>query len=179
MTLKKPDHLTQSAVSGFNLRSPTLNEMQTIFKMGEDVWASGQNEADYLAACSSSKKYNCGNWHLLLNSAGNTVCSSISYELPVIYGYKTIGIGSIATPKGWRKNGYALQLLTQLTQAYREQQNTEIFILFSDIENSLYTTAGFISLPNVSEDARMMVNVTQRALPALLDFSRTHQVSYF
>jgi hypothetical protein len=179
MVIHKPEELSPSIVSGFQLRTPTSNEMDTIFKMGEDVWGSGFVEFDYLAACKLSKKYNSGNWHLLLDFNGIPVCSSISYQLPSVSGHETIGIGSIATQMCQRKKGYARQLLTQLTHSYREQQTVDTFILFSDVDSDLYLSAGFLSVGHASNDARMMINAPQSCLSSIIDFIRTHPITYF
>ena len=125
------------------IRKAAPKDLDSIYLMGIDVWSDGSTEQEYLSECRSSPKYKKGEWFALVDSQDNPVSSLITYTLTE----NAIGIGSIATPKSLRKQGYASELIRGVISHYESKEQTRIFFLFSDIESKFYEKFGFVSLP--------------------------------
>ena len=125
------------------IRKAMPEDLDSIYLMGIDVWSDGSTEKEYLSECRSSPKYKKGEWFVLVDSQDNPISSLITYMLAE----NTIGIGSIATPKSLRKQGYASELIRGVISHYESKEQTRIFFLFADIESKFYEKFEFISLP--------------------------------
>jgi hypothetical protein len=55
-------------------RSPRPDELDTVYRMGFDVWADGKDEGAYLEECRGSPKYRANEW-LMAEDAGTLVAS--------------------------------------------------------------------------------------------------------
>jgi predicted acetyltransferase len=144
------------------LREPKPNEFHQIYMMGFDVWGEGITKEDYLLTCETTPKYKKGHWYVLVSDC-TIVSSLIIYKSPhfnLPEGY--VGIGSIATPKEKRKNGYASQLIEKTIRMLKQHNTTGIY-LFSDIDPKFYEKFGFKLTEEFNpkqEDHCMLLNLS-------------------
>ena len=124
------------------LRDASLNELNQIYLMGEDAWSDGRTTAQYLEGCRTSLKYKQGFFKILTD--GEQLLSSL-----IIYDLSTerLGIGSIATPPEFRKQGYASKLVSLVADQAISEGKFDLF-LFSDIGSKYYEKLGFSVLPS-------------------------------
>jgi predicted N-acetyltransferase YhbS len=127
-------------------RKAMPSEFDQIYLMGSDVWAEG-SEADYLQACRNSSKYTRGTWYVLENELGEIISSLIIYNLSP----EQFGIGSIATLKTLRKQGYATKLISEALRHINEVSQAATVFLYSDISPEFYERFGFIRLPLLAQ----------------------------
>jgi predicted acetyltransferase len=59
---------------------------------------------------------------------------------------ETIGIGSVATPPAFRRNGYASQLIRDFL-AMKPLEAVRAVFLFSEVKPEFYGKLGFVALP--------------------------------
>ena len=130
------------------VREARDEDMMEIFKMGYDVWGDNMPLNEYIDMCRNSGKYKKGKWYVLEAADTNQLLSSlIVYDLDLIENRSTKGIGSIATSKLARRNGYAASLLKEVMHRLEKKENGSSFFLYSDIGEEYYRRLGFISLP--------------------------------
>jgi predicted acetyltransferase len=127
-------------------RIATQNEFNQIYMMGFDVWAEG-SEGEYLSECQTSSKYARGTWYVLENENGKLTSSLIVYNL----GPDQFGIGSIATPKLLRKQGYASRLISDILKKIDKDSPKASVFLYSDIEPEFYKRFNFVHIPAVAQ----------------------------
>lgn len=127
-------------------RKAKPDDLDQIYMMGFDVWSESA-ESEYLEVCRSSTKYAKVNWHVLEGENGDLVCSLIVYK----FAPDQFGIGSIATPKEWRKRGYATRLISDVLKELDESASGSKVFLYSDIDPKFYEGFGFIQLPSVAQ----------------------------
>ena len=77
------------------------------------------------------------------------ISSAISYVIPGHNNSSWIGIGSLATEVNSRKKGYGLSCLSMLLEGYEKQQATTGFVLFQDVQTSIYRSAGFVAAESI------------------------------
>jgi predicted N-acetyltransferase YhbS len=124
------------------LRKAKQDELDSIFLMGFDVWADGQNQPTYLEGCRSSKKYASGQWFVLAEDE-NLFSSLILYEIaPNIF-----GMGSIATPPTLRGQDFATRLIKEVLDRLERDLIQPIVFLYSDVNPKFYERFGFKALP--------------------------------
>lgn len=127
-------------------RKAIPSEFDQVYMMGFDVWSEG-TEPEYLTVCRTSTKYAKGTWYVLEADNGELVCSLIVYR----FSADQFGIGSIATPKNLRRQGYATQLLADvLNELAHEASGVKVF-LYSDIDPKFYEGFGFVQLPSIAQ----------------------------
>jgi predicted acetyltransferase len=124
------------------IREPKADEFEYIYKMGFDVWSSGNSLEKYLDGCRRSSKYQQGQWFILEDNNG-----LLSSLLMHSFGESIFGIGSIATEVSKRKNGYASALIEKVLENLEAEKNFKLVYLYSDIEPKFYERFGFIRLP--------------------------------
>ena len=120
------------------LRLVKREELDNVYMMGFDVWSEGQSEDEYLKSCHSSIKYQTGIWYVLADDQV-LLSSLIVYNLD----FNQIGICSIATPKKYRNQGYASELLNLLLLKLDEEFKDHTYFLYSDISSDFYLRFGF------------------------------------
>jgi predicted N-acetyltransferase YhbS len=127
---------------GMQIRNAAPEELDGIYRMGFDAWGEGSPLDTYLESCRKSRKYREGTWYVLVDGKG-TICSSL---IRYVLSQDTCGIGSLATPRERRRQGYASRLLT-LALARFETEGYGNALLFSDIDPEFYRRHGFVGLP--------------------------------
>ena len=120
--------------------------MRSIFMMGFDTWADGQDEESYIESCLKSPKYPKGKWYVL-EDQGVLVSTLITYPLLPHPECPAIGIGSIATHPTHRKRGHAAQLIREVINETEGNSPVRTFFLYSDIDPAYYEQFGFVALP--------------------------------
>lgn len=134
------------------IREATKEDIIEIFMMGYDVWGDDMPSEEYVSMCQNSSKYKKGKWYVLEATDTKELLSSlIVYELNPSEDLIVKGIGSIATPLHLRKNGYASLLVKETINELEQEENCNIFFLYSDIGTDFYKRLGFIVLPNESQ----------------------------
>jgi ribosomal protein S18 acetylase RimI-like enzyme len=123
-------------------RRATPTEFDQIYRMGSDVWCEGSEDA-YLASCRDSTKYAHGIWYVLESYDGELLSSLIVYD----FEEGRYGIGSIATPTSFRKQGHASQLLAEVVRLIEEESPGATLFLYSDIDPSFYEKFEFTRVP--------------------------------
>jgi predicted acetyltransferase len=123
------------------IRKAKSEEYDQIYLLGYDVWGEGNPVQKYLDDCRSSKKYDSGEWFVLVSD------SKIISALIVYDGYfgldnKYYGFGSIATDLKSRKKGYAKKLIHTLCDRFKNEGVNGIY-LYSDIDDEFYKKIGF------------------------------------
>jgi predicted N-acetyltransferase YhbS len=132
----------RGSTSSMQIRPAKPSEMDDIYMMGYDVWSEGKTQANYLNHCRNSPKYQRGRWYVLADDRGQPVSSLITYQLSS----DAIGIGSIATLPGLRRQGLARRLVEGVLSLVKRKGAGVVF-LFSDIHPGYYEKIGFKPLP--------------------------------
>ena len=127
-------------------RKADPGEFDQICMMGFDTWGNAVSEAEYLSGCRASPKYKKGIWYIL-EDEGELISSLIVYE----FGDNKFGIGSLATPKHLRKQGYASKLITWVIENIEKNNGNAILFLYSDIEPEFYGKFEFLKLPTEAQ----------------------------
>jgi ribosomal protein S18 acetylase RimI-like enzyme len=128
-------------MKNLSIREADQNDFDQIYLMGFDVWAEG-SAAEYLAECRSSPKYARGKWYVLENDECQLISSLIVYGL----GRNQYGIGSIATSKELRRQGYASTLISEVIRQTESMNPEAIIFLYSDIEPEFYERFNFVQV---------------------------------
>ena len=124
------------------MRDAYPNELDQVYLMGKDAWSDDMTTTQYLEECRASLKYKQGLFKILTN--GEELLSSlIVYDLSK----DRLGVGSIATPPQFRKQGYASKLVSYVAEQAISAGKLDLF-LFSDIGSEFYERLGFSVLPN-------------------------------
>lgn len=124
------------------IRKAHPHEYDDIYKMGFDVWGEQQELEIYLEECRQSPKYKQGTWYVLADERGLLYSSLIKYS----FTEEACGIGSIATPLAFRKQGHASELIKKSLELF-EREGIKRTFLFSDIGAVFYEKFGFLQLP--------------------------------
>jgi len=128
------------------IRKAKQIEFDQIYMMGFDVWAEGGKD-EYLTECRTSQKYARGSWYVLENEDDKLVSSLIVYD----FGQNQYGIGSIATPKELRKQGYASALISDVIREIENISAEATIFLYSDIEPEFYERFDFVKVPTSAQ----------------------------
>ena len=124
-----------------NIRPAQETDLNQIYMMGFDVWSGNATVEEYLNSCRDSKKYSQGRW-IVLEKDGALLSSLIIYEL----NKEWAGIGSIATPKECRRQGFAAELIAGVITQLKSSAELSTVFLFSDINPTYYNRFGFVAL---------------------------------
>ena len=124
-----------------NIRSAQETDLNQIYMMGFDVWSGNATVEEYLNSCRDSKKYSQGRW-MILEKDGALLSSLIIYDL----NREWAGIGSIATPKELRRQGFAAELISGVIKQLQSSSELSTVFLFSDINPAYYNRFGFEAL---------------------------------
>lgn len=124
------------------IRKAHPHEYDDIYKMGFDVWGEEQELEIYLEGCRQSPKYKQGTWYVLVDERGLLYSSLIKY----LFTEEVCGIGPIATPLAFRKQGHASELIEKSLELFEREGIKRIF-LFSEIGAAFYEKFGFLQLP--------------------------------
>ncbi|WP_203362989.1 GNAT family N-acetyltransferase [Bacillus sp. REN10] len=131
------------------IREATSDEMNEVYMMGYDVWGDDLPSNDYINMCSESSKYKKGRWYVLEETNTKELLSSlIIYELPSSEGFIARGIGSIATPRRLRQNGYASLLIKEVIAELEQHENCNLCFLYTDIGTTFYKQLQFLEIPS-------------------------------
>ncbi|NIY93783.1 GNAT family N-acetyltransferase [Vibrio diazotrophicus] len=127
------------------LRKAKVSELDIVYSMGFDVWNDGQPFEEYLTDCQNSKKYQSGNWYVLV--AGEQLVSSL-IVYSGLFGLKegSFGIGSFATIFEHRNKGYGSTLINLVKRELFKNPSCNSIYLHSDIERQYYENLGFVSV---------------------------------
>ncbi len=123
-------------------RSPRPDELDTVYRMGFDVWAEGKDETAYLAECRASPKYRANEW-CVAEDAGTLVASLLIHR----FDDEVFGIGSLATPPESRGKGFASELIQYTIDRLEKKDGATLIYLYADIDPEFYTRFGFRALP--------------------------------
>ena len=116
--------------------------MDALYMMGFDAWGGEMPQAEYLAACQSSRKYAKGEWYVL-EDKGMPVASLILYRHQFGLEDGQAGIGSIATSPAYRRQGCASRLILGIVRHLFSTTATTTVFLHSDIDTAFYEQLGF------------------------------------
>ena len=124
-----------------NIRPSQETDLNQIYMMGFDVWSDNATVEEYLNSCRASIKYTQGRW-MILEKDGALLSSLIIYDL----NREWAGIGSIATPKELRRQGFAAELISGVIKQLQSSAELSTIFLFSDINPAYYNRFGFDAL---------------------------------
>lgn len=129
------------------MRTPQPSDFDVIFEMGFDAWAEKGDSIDaHIERCRASKKYSLGQW-FVKDVAGSPKAALICYENQFDLPKGWIGIGTVATLPAFRNQRLASTLIQEVMKHFEEKQKRG-FILFSEVNPSLYERLGFQALPS-------------------------------
>lgn len=138
--------------------------------MGFDVWSGSATVEEYLNSCRDSKKYSQGRW-IVLEKDGALLSSLIIYD----WNKEWAGIGSIATTKELRRQGFAAELISGVITQLKSSTELSTVFLFSDINPAYYNRFGFEALEakyQSNSDAVLMgLSFTQTPAWVAADFN--------
>ena len=137
------------------------DEMNSIYMMGFDTWSDGMTKKSYIESSSNSPKYKKGIWWLLENEQGDIFCSLIVYQ----FENSVYGIGSIATPREMRSNGYASNLVKRVCIHLEQVLKAKTIYLYSDIRPSFYEKCGFIKLHSQFQEYDFSICMLRSLIP--------------
>lgn len=105
------------------LRKAKVDELDTIYAMGFDVWNGGLGFEQYLAGCRNSGKYRSGTWYVLAQGE-QIVASLIVYCRMFGLEDDCFGIGSLATLPEQRNKGYGAELVLNCLIIHKRKRFT-------------------------------------------------------
>lgn len=153
-----------------NIRPAQETDLNQIYMMGFDVWSDNATVEEYLNSCRDSKKYSQGRW-MILEKDGALLSSLIIYDL----NREWAGIGSIATPKYIRRQGFAAELISGVIKQLQSSSELSTVFLFSDINPVYYNRFGFAALESkyqsYSDSVLMGLSFTKTPAWAAEDFT--------
>lgn len=138
------------------VREPTDAELDAVYLMGIDAWSDDLTREQYLETCRTSPKYRRGRWWILEHEGG-PVSSLLVYQGHFGLPEGCAGIGSVATPKDLRGQGFASRLITRVVDRLAARGHRAVF-LFSDVDPAFYLRLGFSRLHEPA-DSRCLVRV--------------------
>ena len=100
------------------IRDAKGSDFDTVFMMGFDIWSEGSPIENYLKSCYESPKYKKGQFKVL-ESGDKLLSSLILYQLSE----SSYGIGSIATPIEFRKQGYGSKITLEIAEQLEKKKN--------------------------------------------------------
>ena len=127
------------------LRKAEAHELDFIYLMGFDVWGDGLSSEDYLVGCRNSKKYSVGTWYVLVEK-DQVVSSLIVYSGMFDLKEGSFGIGSVATPRELRQQGYASKLVDLIKSELFDRNYCNALYLHCDIGQQFYMKLGFVRI---------------------------------
>jgi predicted N-acetyltransferase YhbS len=163
--------LLELILGTYRVRKAKPEEMDAVYLMGFDVWAEGQDRETYLAACRTSPKYARGIWYVLEDGDGKPVSSLVTYALDPVNGQPAIGIGSVATDPGCRRQGLAAQLVWDTMGLFHDRSWKQVFYLHSDVDPRYYEKLDFVRLPDqfqIKPGSTAMIRSSKEVREALL-----------
>jgi predicted acetyltransferase len=129
--------------------------------MARETWGVGMTEKEYLDVCASSHKYANGRWFVLEHNE-QLVTSLIIYQILASNEFTLFGIGSLSTGIQYRHQGHASTSVQLVINQIRKYNHNPVFILFSDIQSSIYKNIGFKDFPqhkaNIGQSNPMYLN---------------------
>jgi hypothetical protein len=117
--------------------------------MGYDAWGADLPVGMYIDSCNASYKYKQGTFFVLEDPTGQLLSSCIVYPLSAFGGVvseRAVGLGSLATARASRHQGYATLFLALLMELL-EADGVDAFFIHSDIEPRIYENLGFVRAP--------------------------------
>jgi GNAT superfamily N-acetyltransferase len=163
------------------IRTAFASELESVYRMGHDVWGEGLGFDAYFAGCRASPKYVAGTWWILDSGDGILLSSLLAHEIALPSGYPAVGLGSIATPPELRGRGHASRLIEGFLRRREGSHGTEVFFLFSDIAPAFYERFGFAALMPCpgKPGSILMARADRKRLEGLLSDPRFSAPEYF
>ncbi|ELM6622625.1 GNAT family N-acetyltransferase [Vibrio fluvialis] len=127
------------------LRKAKVDELDTIYAMGFDVWNGGLGFEQYLAGCRDSGKYRSGTWYVLAQGE-QIVASLIVYSRMFGLEDGCFGIGSLATLPEQRNKGYGAEIVNLVKAELFNNQQAKAIYLHCNIDHRYYEKLGFCRL---------------------------------
>ena len=126
-------------------RASEPEEILVILMDGYAAWPKGRTFEQY---CFDNRKEDAyGTRYVLVDSGEAIVSSLILLRLPAEEPVRRYGIGSVVTPAEHRGKGCASILLGNCLRL--AEPETDIVLLYSDIDPAFYERLGFRALPEV------------------------------
>lgn len=132
--------------AGATLRLACDDEMTVVYEMGFDIWNGGSNLAEYLDTCRGSTKYKSGKWFVLASADKKLISSALIHDFGKVENVRLMGLGSLATTKPMRRQGYGATMVRVLTEHLLNTDRNTIVFLYSDIGEKFYSRLGYIAL---------------------------------
>ncbi len=123
-------------------RPAEQEEFPDILRDGYAAWPKGRTFEQY---CADNRKEDAYGTRYILEDSENIVSSLILLRLPAEEPVRRYGIGSVITPPDHRGKGYASILLENCLRL--AEPETDIVLLYSDINPAFYGRIGFRALP--------------------------------
>lgn len=117
-------------------------EIPAILRDGYAAWPKGRTFDQYSI---DNKKEDANGTRYVLQDGDDIVSSLILLRLPAAEPVRRWGIGSVVTPPEHRGKGYASILLENCLRL--AEPETDIVLLYSDIDPAFYARIGFRALP--------------------------------
>lgn len=123
-------------------RQAEPEEFQQILRDGYAAWPKGRTFDRY---CADNRKEEAYGTRFVLENDGRIVSSLIYLRLPDGETGRRYGIGSVVTSPEYRGNGYASVMVGRCLRL--ADPETDIVMLYSDIDPAFYGHLGFRALP--------------------------------
>ncbi len=120
------------------LRKAKVDELDTIYAMGFDVWNGGLGFEQYLAGCRDSGKYRSGTWYVL--AQGEQIVASL-----IVYS-RMFGLEDgcfLATLPEQRNKGYGAEIVNLVKAELFNNQQAKAIYLHCDIDHRYYENSVF------------------------------------
>ncbi len=175
-------------VSKFSSAAATLrlacdDEMTVVYEMGFDVWNGGSNLDDYLVSCRGSTKYKSGKWFVLASADNKLISSALIHDFGKVENVHLLGLGSLATTKPMRRQGYGATMVRVLTEHVLHADRDTMVFLYSDIGENFYRKLGYIALsPGLEKylgESVCMAHCSEKLNISILDTHRDWIPKYF
>ena len=128
----------------FTVKKASLEEKTTLFAMVHTIWPHHNNKIEHTRLRLESIQHRKANWYVGL--IDNEVATGLGvYKTTIQLEQETrklAMIGAVYTDVGFRKQGLAAKLITEVIETI-QAQGYELFMLYSDIDPAYYEKLGF------------------------------------
>ncbi|WED29440.1 GNAT family N-acetyltransferase [Vibrio sp. DW001] len=131
------------------IRRVKIEELDSVYLMGYDVWGEDLSLNEYLLECRNSSKYKLGCWYVLVVN-DKPAASLIVYSGQFGLVKHCYGIGSVATDNEMRGKGFASYLVQSVTHQLLNEEKARAVFLHSDINTEFYEKLGYQCIQSTS-----------------------------
>ncbi|WP_445487043.1 GNAT family N-acetyltransferase [Niallia sp. 03133] len=165
------------------LRTIAGNEYSEVFQMGYKEWKKGRTYDQYIQDNQKEDAY--GERYVYVNEDDNIIGSFIVLSLEIKLSNQTLkvfGIGSIVIHNNYQNKGFGTKMLKEFFSSYPIEDDSSVFLLYSDINPQFYYPFSFKELPlqlQHSLNSTSMIRCSQKFYNKIEQVNKLDIPSYF